>query len=112
MFCPRCGGIKREMLVGGWCTGGGCVYCGKTLNCFEPLTYNTIQDSVPTRNPFKALWLRFMYNCKPGNRAKGKDNIRANEDFHKKNADDARAMRTRAKELRNTEVKFYATERK
>jgi len=93
MFCPQCGGIKWEQLFGGNC-GRSCVYCGKAMYCRPSYRSKVlILDSIPIKNPFKALWLRFVYNMKPGNRAKGKSNIEANKAYHKEMGDKARQMK-------------------
>lgn len=94
MFCPRCGGHKFEPLFMGLCSKG-CVYCCKGIYCKDFLSENTEKDSLPVKNPFRALWLRFLYNRIPGNKNAGKRRLRENKKFRKEQKEYARKIRAK-----------------
>ncbi len=98
MFCPECGGSKWENLYGGSCSMR-CVYCGKAIYCRDLCSDEISSDSLPVRNPIKALKLRRAYNKVPGNKERGQKNLKANEAFHRKMAEDARKAREHRREL-------------
>ncbi|MDD2935486.1 MAG: hypothetical protein PHX25_03380 [Candidatus Pacebacteria bacterium] len=95
MFCPRCGGFKFEFLYGGLCWKG-CVYCCKGIHCHEDFSHREIdKNSLPVKNPFRALWLRFLYNRIPGNKDLGKKRIKGNKKFRREQKETARKMRSK-----------------
>ena len=102
MFCPRCGGITRDHLFGGSCSLG-CIYCGKGLYCRDRSSKKIKEESLPTKNPFKALILRIKYNRIPGNKKKGEENLKSNKAFHKKVKEDTRRFN---EALRRTEIEI------
>lgn len=83
MFCPNCGGRKFETLFGGMCSKS-CVYCGKAVQCKDRKTGVIEKDSILTKNPLWAIILRILYNRIPGNRAKGRENIKKHEAFNRR----------------------------
>jgi hypothetical protein len=71
----------------------GCVYCGRGINCVNPVDGEADKDSLPVRGFFKACKLRRKYNKIPGNKEKGEKRVRENKSFWDEIEENGRKMR-------------------
>ena len=74
-----------------------CIYCCKTLYCRDIFDDSIKEDSLPIKNPFKALYLRFIYNMDAKKRKDGKQRVEAQKKFEKEMKETARKMHSRRK---------------
>lgn len=100
MYCPSCGGSIFDALFGGACQKG-CVYCGKGINCCELFSEEIDEKSKTIRNPFKAIWLRYLYNRKPWKKEEGKKRVEENKKFYKKMAEEGHRHKQFMENLEN-----------
>lgn len=97
-FCPRCGGTIWSQLYGGDC-GKICVYCQKAMYCSDATTGKMLKDSLPVKNPFKAIMLRMCYNAIPGNRKSGKLRLKNHQEHVKESKEFVRRYNESKKRL-------------
>ncbi|MFH0846236.1 MAG: hypothetical protein V1851_02455 [Patescibacteria group bacterium] len=110
MFCPRCGGVAKELSSGG-SNKKACIYCGKGLFCRDSFSGKIEKNSLPHFNLFKALWLRFQYNRNPRNKKQGRINLQDYKSFRKQleksNRKIANALKNRKKILKGFKKEFH-----